>query len=336
MEYGGKFFEGRGKDLMKIVVLGAGQLGSRHLQGLAKLRIENEIYVVDPMEASLKTAKERFEEFNSKFNRRITYSTTIDFEDKIDIAIVATNSLERLSAIENLLKKCRVDYLILEKFLFTNLNEFDKAEQLIQNNCVNAWVNCPRRMYDIYKTIKDEIKNEKSILYSYSGYNLRPGSNSVHHLDLFSFFINDSDIDIDCNSLDSSILPAKRNGYVEFSGLVKASKGKHNFILNSYNDGSSPAFIEISTPNVKYLIREDLKEYNKLSSENNWSLETKSFDYPMQSNLTNLIVEDIYNKKSSDLPLYENSFEIHKNFLKAIFNFYKNIRNEEISSCPIT
>lgn len=322
--------------MIRIAVLGAGQLGSRHLQGLAKLQTENEIYVVDPMEASLKVAKERFEELNSKSNRRITYSTTIDFEDKIDVAIVATNSLERLSVIENLLGKCKIDYLILEKFLFTNLDEFDKAEKLIQDNCLNAWVNCPRRMYDFYKAVKEEIKNENSISYSYSGYNLRPGSNSVHHLDLFSFFINDSDINLDCNSLDANILSAKRNGYVEFSGLIKASKGKHNFVLNSFNEGNSPAFIEINTPNVKYLIREDLKECNKLSSENNWSWETKSFDYPMQSNLTNLIVEDIYNKKSSDLPSYKESFEIHKNFLKSIFSFYKNIRNEEISSCPIT
>ena len=48
--------------MKKIALIGAGQLGSRHLQGLAKSDLEISIEVVEPFEVSRNTAKQRFEE----------------------------------------------------------------------------------------------------------------------------------------------------------------------------------------------------------------------------------------------------------------------------------
>ena len=45
-----------------IVVIGAGQLGSRHLQALSKVNFKTTIEVVDPFESSLVVAKGRFNE----------------------------------------------------------------------------------------------------------------------------------------------------------------------------------------------------------------------------------------------------------------------------------
>ena len=44
---------------MKIsLIIGAGQLGSRHLQGLLKLTQEQVVYVLDPSNDSLSIAKQ--------------------------------------------------------------------------------------------------------------------------------------------------------------------------------------------------------------------------------------------------------------------------------------
>ena len=44
------------------LIIGAGQLGSRHLQGLLKSEIEQVIYVLDPSENSLTVSKQRAQE----------------------------------------------------------------------------------------------------------------------------------------------------------------------------------------------------------------------------------------------------------------------------------
>ena len=48
--------------MKNIVLIGAGKLGSRHLQALAKLSISATIYVIDLNSNAIEVAKERFHE----------------------------------------------------------------------------------------------------------------------------------------------------------------------------------------------------------------------------------------------------------------------------------
>ena len=49
-------------DFYSIAVIGAGEVGSRHLQALALLKRPVKIFVVDPSNESLRIAKERFQQ----------------------------------------------------------------------------------------------------------------------------------------------------------------------------------------------------------------------------------------------------------------------------------
>ena len=51
--------------MFKILLIGAGQLGSRHLQGLLKFQKKQFIYVLDRSEDSLTVAKKRAAEILS-------------------------------------------------------------------------------------------------------------------------------------------------------------------------------------------------------------------------------------------------------------------------------
>ena len=58
-----------------IGLIGAGQIGSRHLQGLAKSTLQYKIYVVDPDEKSLSVAKIRYQEVSPKnTSNTVTFS----------------------------------------------------------------------------------------------------------------------------------------------------------------------------------------------------------------------------------------------------------------------
>lgn len=52
--------------MYNIIIIGAGQLGSRHLQGVLKSTYALNVTVVDPSEESLNTARERAEKISIK------------------------------------------------------------------------------------------------------------------------------------------------------------------------------------------------------------------------------------------------------------------------------
>lgn len=61
-----------------IVLIGAGQLGSRHLQGLKKIYTAVNIDVVDPNIDSISIAKERYEQVdNNPFIKEIRFLSSI-------------------------------------------------------------------------------------------------------------------------------------------------------------------------------------------------------------------------------------------------------------------
>ena len=87
-------------------------------------------------------------------NQTIYYLQLIEqLPTELDLVVIATSSKPRLTILKSLLAKVKVTNIILEKFLFTGLTDYDEAEQLLQINHVNVWVNCPRRLFDFYVEI---------------------------------------------------------------------------------------------------------------------------------------------------------------------------------------
>ena len=79
----------------------------------------------------------------------------------------------------------KVTNIILEKFLFTGLTDYDEAEQLLQINHVNVWVNCPRRLFDFYVEIDSMIDKQKPLVMEYTDSNWGLCCNSIHMIDIF-------------------------------------------------------------------------------------------------------------------------------------------------------
>jgi predicted dehydrogenase len=93
---------------MKInLIIGAGQLGSRHLQGLLKLNVEQVIYVLDTSLDSLKISKAREEEIHH--NNQIHYFSEWDLLPKdFDLVIIATSANVRAKVVKQLIESSSV------------------------------------------------------------------------------------------------------------------------------------------------------------------------------------------------------------------------------------
>ena len=144
----------------QIAIIGAGQLGSRHLQGILKSSFEFDVYVVDPYLSSLEVAEDRAGE--------IEHLHEVFFEESIsrlprvlDLVIVATNSDVRLSVLKQLLDHSQVGLLILEKVLFQSLHEYEEAQEILESTRTKTFVNHSRRKQEIYKGLQNILREFK-------------------------------------------------------------------------------------------------------------------------------------------------------------------------------
>ena len=145
--------------MKRIAVVGSGEIGSRHLQGLAKSKNKLSLYVVDSNNDSLELSKKRYNEIPNSLNDIKFLNNISLLPSAIDIGIISTTSIHRKQLIESLLKISSIKYMILEKIVFQNVEDFDTVVKLFSKNNTKSWVNCNRRTFKIYQKIKEYIRD---------------------------------------------------------------------------------------------------------------------------------------------------------------------------------
>jgi len=322
--------------IKNIAIIGAGQLGSRHLQALANVKFID-IQVFDTSETALETAKSRFAEVKSSFTGNITFHTGIsELKKEIELIIIATGSKFRNKIIEEIVEASVVKYFILEKFLFTKTMHYKTTAEIFKRKNCKVWVNCPRRLIVYYQQLKKELSG--NIHFSVTGNSWGLGCNGIHFLDFFSYLANTTQITLNHSLLDKQIIESKRQGYDEFTGTITGSANGSSFTIASYKENISPLLITIQNNDFRYIILEgNTSKVIKSSRENNWATEEISFAIPFQSKLTNLVVEDILNTGKCNLTTFEESSKLHLNYLELLIDFTRKIKNDlTIDECLIT
>ena len=93
--------------VIKIIIIGAGQIGSRHLQGAVTNKNQLSITVVDPSLVALRLSRKRAKEI--KFGNpktTVTYSKKIPKNKSFEICIISTNADKRAEVTIDLLDTC--------------------------------------------------------------------------------------------------------------------------------------------------------------------------------------------------------------------------------------
>jgi len=337
------------KNMINIVLIGAGKLGSRHLQALAKINIEVNVIVVDPSNESKEIARSRFEEIptNPKVISLEFYNQISDLAiEKIDVAIIATSSEHRYSAVINLLNHSKVRFLILEKFLFQKADDYHDVRELLTKHDVKTWVNCPRRMWPVYQQLRSELVNSQLREFIMIGTDWSLATSSIHILDLIAFLTGCHEyqlLDLDLGNkfvpAYSSVTGARESKFIEFYGAIRGKfSNSTNFTLSCLKDVQIPFQIELILDNKNIRIYE---EYGKLvstvvRSDGTISNVEQTFSYPYQSGLTQLLVEDLIVNGQCSLTSYDESMQLHLPILQSFQTYLAAILNKEIENLPIT
>lgn len=323
--------------MKKITLVGCGNIGSRHLQSLLSFQNPVSIDVVEPNKNSQKKAKSLIAS-QLKKNHHISWHSSIhNLSDTADVAIVATNSIERPKLINELLSQGNKKFL-LEKMVCQSSIEYQKIISKLRQNHASAWVNANRRYFQSYHNIKQFFKKSKSFELNIFLGNSGLGTSAIHFVDLFCWLTDNNDISLDGKYLFQKIYSSKRGRlFKEFAGTIVGTTNQNSFlkISSHYNPSVPPSVIVDLYDGKNHFVLSELEEkFYSLTNHN--GLSKFSFKFGHTSQLTYPIIQDIIHKGTSNLPTIEDSFKAHSELFR-IFNTHinKNL-HRKVSKCPIT
>ncbi len=315
-----------------VLLAGAGNIGSRHLQGATKSQNDLSIWVYDLSEDALKVSKERFEQMPENGKKEAHYVTSLEtVPSNIDVVIVASGSKPRASIVKSILASKKVKYMVLEKFLFGKLSEYDEIGSLLKSKGVKTWVNCPYRMFEGYHQLRDMLDRNNAVIASFGkGGNWGLCCNSIHYIDIFMFLVREEDFIVDLSKLEQTVIDSKRPGYVELIGdlTIRTPKGNELTLQTSF-EGEPEQIMHIK--NGHHII---------MSDEINNCIKIDGNEIPLgftyQSGLTGRLIDELINKGDCELSSLEISSHYHIQFLKAVLPFINKLKGWNSDACPIT
>ncbi len=296
----------------RILIAGAGQLGSRYLQGLVKYDLSAlDVYVYDISNVSLNTALDRWLEVSKGESiHSIKFIDDLNTLPKsLDIAIVSSTADFRLEIIRKILHYTNVSNWILEKILVQSLGQVEVLNNLLSKS--HCWVNTPMHMWSLYKKLTPNFRGRK-IHASFSGIpNL--ACNAIHYIDYISRINNTDVTSINIDKLSSNLILAKRPGFYEIEGELLVSYADESTLVLSSGTGGDAYKVKIEADSSIWHIFE-LDGY----AEKEGGGDKVSGSAEFQSVLTAPLLKKILTDRACDLPTLSQSIKQHEVFLEAM------------------
>lgn len=303
--------------MINIILSGVGHLGGRHLQALALYPEKLTIYLMDPNESNVVRGTKWFIENDQYHNKHIVHvSQFIDLPKEATLLIVATDSRHRFQATKEILNHTLVTYVILEKFLFNHLTEYDLMDTTLVD--IDSFVNCSRRMWPTYQDFKNRIDLSYPVHLKVSGTNYGIAGNAVHYFDLYSFLTGHTDFDIDVTDIHQ-VISNKRQGYVEFLGSIRGNiQGDTVLQITDYaNSETKEVQIELQIKNGPMTYRINELEESMTILENGRIINVEKFTMYHQSVMTAEILKQLLERDTCHLVSYSESSRIHQKLLRS-------------------
>lgn len=313
------------------MLIGAGTIGSRHLQGLAKSTRISDVTVVDHAPSARDRASVFWADTPESKNKNLQFSTLdeITIDNRPDFALVATLSAGRLLILEKLLD-LGVKHILLEKVLFQSIAEYDRALNITKSKNARVYGNLPYRMVPAFIALKTCIEG-KPISMSVTNGDRGLGCNGIHFFDLFDFLVGNR-----VNHLDISIdkparISVRSEKFIDFSGRAQLST-KAGDQCNIHFKAGYDALPRIE---IRWGNKFAIADYNNNSLESNeQNISQATFSMPMASNIAYQQFEEIMDN-TTILPELSEAYSINCMMLVA-YNRELELPFDKNTLCPIT
>jgi predicted dehydrogenase len=231
--------------LRRVLVVGAGGIGSRHLQALAVSTAIGEVYAIEPRSEARDLASQRWEQSAALATRKLTFVTLDQIHFIPDAVILATPAMGRIDLLGRLLE-LGTKRILSEKVFAQRVVDIDRALELEASHGARIWLNQVYRYSPVFKAIR-AVAAGASIRMDVKVGGDGMGCNLIHFLDLFEFVSADRIAELDVH-VDLPVHASKRGGeLVEFTGRAEARGGAGSQFVCAYQEGEShPPVITLS------------------------------------------------------------------------------------------
>ena len=318
--------------MKNILLVGAGQLGSRYLQGLSTVKLDLFITVVDPSDLSLNKAKKRwFEAEGDESQHTIRWCKVLPQDlVSIDLAIISTSARGRADLVKKISSTVSVRYWVLEKVLAQSKKELDIINAATIDS-KGTWVNMVRRVINWHQQLKFNFYEKGPLKVRKTGGLWGLACNTIHFIDLISWWTGESLLSVDTSRLDRNWLKSKRLGYFEVIGelLIKFSGGTELILQSNPIATEDVLYVEFSNKDIW-----TIDELNCVAFKS--KKEVFKGEFKLQSEITGPIVKKILTNGTCELTTLKKSSDQHKIFLEAMlahWNFSNKLNDKVV---PIT
>ena len=319
------------KTAYTILLVGAGQLGSRYLQGISDVNLQLLIYVVDPSSESIEIAKKYLSDMPRSDYIDVRYMSSLkELPIEIDLAILATPAHCRLDVLKSIIAGHVVNAWILEKLLAQSTSQLDQIVGLLESHN-QVWVNTPRRLMPWHNLVKEKMLNPTVDILKVrlSGANWGLACNAIHFIDLVSWWTNSPVFNICVQNLQYWTF-SKRPGFMEVFGRLIVNYRNGSDLELCCDQGDSSLQIETVTSDGIWLINE---VEGKAVAPSGHVIDG---ELSYQSALTSSLVEEILTYGRCGLPSLVDSASQHRPLLDALLKHWNSSHGVEDLIVPIT
>lgn len=323
-----------------IMIVGCGELGSRHLQAVATLPLIETITVVDPRPDAIERGQKRLKDVPGLSDQTTFqwFSSLEKIKDRrCDLCIVATQAKGRCHVVRQVAEVSECRSFLLEKIVAESVREYEDLMRFSQEHSLSVWVNCKTRAYPITKRIKEKLNPSEPILFNVLAGNHGLANNGIHEADLFAFFDECKSIEGRGCSIDPVLQPSKRGAHLfDLSGtLLGVTEKGSQLTLSFAGDHEGPDHISVVTKSYRSIVDHMCRWACESDRGGPWKAVPFEGNL-MVSNMTKVFAMDILTTGRCELPTLEACYPAHRFILSELQPHFEKLLKKNLGYCPVT
>jgi hypothetical protein len=333
--------QAEGNVAYRVLIVGCGQLGSRHLQAVAAVPQVEQIEVVDPNPLALRLGLQRLSEVTERrASTSVRWLSSLkDASRSGDLCIIATQAEGRCQLVKEVSESLGYSSFLLEKIVAQSVQEMEGLVQFAEAMGISAWVNCQIRTFPFHRRVKKHIGPKDAVMLSAMGSNQRLATNGIHIADLFAYFDESPRIDSAGASIDQVLHSSKRGPRLyDLSGTLHGYTKKGSRLNISYTDGyCNWEHISIATGRYRCVVDHKQGWAFESDADSEWAWRQVPFEGNLLvSQTTRDFAARILTSGKCPLPTLEQSLVSHRFILGELQPNFSRLLGRELDLCPVT
>lgn len=213
---------------MKVLIIGAGRMGVRHLQGVLAVKEVENVTILDINQAALDAVSDVFQN-----DPRLRTALFAEYKPASQDACIIASTARNRKPLIDLAVACSCKNLMIEKPLGQSYKEVEDLVAYLDTLPLTTVVNLNMRQYECIKKLARDLvaipqaQGPKTITLNTG--TLGIGCNGIHYLDKMFFILGADRAKIVDAEVEDTIIPSGRGGdFCDFGGwaVIKFYEGE--------------------------------------------------------------------------------------------------------------